>query len=587
MNISLRKFIVVLVFLLCAQAPFASADTIGESRTFFVNEKYDATSRTQLTATLQVISVHAYLYVDDVYWQSLSYEQRLAAKMALQELGNEFDARIYPEEIKLWGKESNPGIDGDTRTVILFQKIHSQAGGYFDTIHGYQKTNDINSNAREMIFVNADVIGSVNLKSFVAHEFQHLISFNQKEKMHNVNEDVWLNEVRSEYSMSLFEYDLPHERSTLLSRVRVFLANPTDSLTEWPNTPTDYAIASLFGQYLVGRYGEGILGETISYKTTGIASLNEYFARHGLAERFQDVFRDWMVAVLMNNVSYDARYGYTRSDLSSFRVTPRVRETVDPTSGLVVSNTLKDWQPMWYEFVMRDINAGLMHAVRLDTTGDSGIPYQISYMITYRDGSLDVEDASLLSGGSHITYLMSPLSSGSSGIEKIVVVATRRYATEKFGTNEVGSSFSIGVSLVDREQAIQELGTSDSVSFNRRADILHDGSPIKRRGSESEIYVIQGKYKRLIVPSVLAFYPSLRDQEALPLSDALFSKYATSNYIRGVGGKKVYAIWPDGTKHWMNMTGEYFIRSGRDFGAVFVVDDAEIALYPSGPNIIR
>lgn len=587
MSISLRKIIVVFVFFLFAQVSFASADTLGERRTFFVNEEYDLTGRIQLFATLQALSSHAYIYVDDVYWQSLSYEQRLAAQAALQEFGNEFDSRIYPEETRLWGQEPKPGIDGDERILILFQKIHPQAGGYFDTIHGYPKTKDINSNAREMIFVNADIIGSSKLKSFVAHEFQHLISFNQKDKIYGVAEDVWLNEIRSEYSISLMGYDVPYEHSTLLSRLGVFLSNPSDSLTEWPNTSSDYAIASLFGQYLVGRYGEGILSETISYRTVGIASLNEYFVRHNLAERFQDVFRDWMVAVVMNNTSYDMRYGYTKHDLSTFHMTPRVLGLIDVASGLVMSQTLKDWQPIWYEFYMRDANAGLARAVRLNITGDPGIPFQISYIITYRDGSIDVEDASLVNGGSHTTYLMSPSSSNSYGIEKVIVVATRRYATEKFGTDEDGSSFSMDVSLVDREQTIRELGINNGVSFNRRADILCDGSLIKRYGSESEVYIIQGKYKRLIIPSAFAIYPNLSSQKALSASDAIFSKYDITNYIRGAGGKKVYAVWPDGTKHWMNMTGEYFARSGRDWNAVFVVDDAEVALYPSGPDITR
>ncbi len=562
-----------------------SADTLSEQRSFFVNERYDYANRSQLSATLRTVSDRAYLYVDDAYWNILSFYQRQRAQEALAELGREFDARIYPTETAFWGYEASPGLDNDPRVVILLERLESQAGGYFENIHGYQPTNELRSNARDMIIVSADVLGGVALKTFVAHEFQHLISFNQKELRHNVSEEVWLNEIRSEYAITHAGYDTPYERSTLAARVGAFLSAPSNSLTEWPNDSADYAIASVFGHYLADHYGPGILSETLLYTSTGIASLNEYFARHNLSERFPDVFRNWMLATYLNDVSSDSRFGYQEPDLAGFHVVPRIRTSLNATSGFVASQTIKDWQPLWYELDMAEPEVGPSQAIRLQMIGDVGIAYTTSYLIVYRDGTFDVEDMPLPASGNGIAYLMTPATGPA--IDRVIVTVTRRQKVDGFGTNETGSQLSISASLVNRATAQNALFEEPNVVYNSRAGIIRDGMLIKRQGTEPEVYVLSGSYKRYLSPAALMLYPHLNAANAVAVVDSVFNRYATSNYIRAIDDKRVYAVWPDGTKHWMNMTGEYFAQSGRDWNAVFVVDGREVALYTTGANIIR
>ena len=57
-----------------------------------------------------------------------------------------------------------------------------------------------------MIHVNVDFIFDRRIKDFIAHELQHLINWNQKERLVDLKEDVWLNEMRSEYVPSLLDY---------------------------------------------------------------------------------------------------------------------------------------------------------------------------------------------------------------------------------------------------------------------------------------------------------------------------------------------------------------------------------------------
>ena len=127
------------------------------------------------------------------------------------------------------------------------------------------------------------------------------------------------------------------------------------------------------------------------------------------------------------------------------------------------------------------------------------------------------------------------------------------------------------------------------ISFvdNKLAQKPPNGSLIKRRGGEKEMYVVEGIYKRYLRPEIIKLYGHLDVNNVIELDDAVFSSYTTANYIRPVNDKKVYAVWPDGTKHWLNISGEYFTQSGRDWGAIFIVNELESNSYKTGADIIR
>ena len=161
---------------------------------------------------------------------------------------------------------------------MLLQKLSTGSGGYFDTINGYAKNRAPDSNAREMVVVAADSVLNNTSTDFLAHELQHLISFYQKELLLNVSEDTWLNEARSEYSITLAGYDVPFAGSTLQRRIQTFLRTPNDSLTEWPNTSTDYGVASVFIHYLADRFGPGILQYTLHSRSSGAAAIQDWLS---------------------------------------------------------------------------------------------------------------------------------------------------------------------------------------------------------------------------------------------------------------------------------------------------------------------
>ena len=142
--------------------------------------------------------------------------------------------------------------------------------------------------------------------------------------------------------------------------------------------------------------------------------------------------------------------------------------------------------------------------------------------------------------------------------------------TTDFGNEETPRTISFNINYVD----------------NAAAQPIVDGALIKRPG-ESEVYVIEGKYKRYLRPEIIKLYGHLDIARALELDDKAFNLYSTANYVRALNDKKVYAVWPDGTKHWLNMTGDYFTQSGRDWGAIFTINELEFNSYKIGEDITR
>lgn len=240
---------------------------MANRHSFFVDSSYDALNRATLKATLIEEGERAHFYVENGWWESLSSVD--AAKAAIQDLKNEFDSNIYPKMTKVYGPIWEPGIDNDPKITILISRIKEGAGGYFNSADEYPQKLAAYSNEREMIYLNSLYYNASRAKAFLAHEFQHLITFYNKEKKYNLDEEVWLNEARSEYAPTLMGYDNVLVGSNLDKRISDFLRNPTDSLTEWANVTADYGSANLFMQYLVDQYGEQILTKIMQSPRAG------------------------------------------------------------------------------------------------------------------------------------------------------------------------------------------------------------------------------------------------------------------------------------------------------------------------------
>lgn len=379
----------ILTFLVLPPIVQAQED-LGQEQVFNIESIYDVSKRTEVTAILIKISHTAYWYIDEGFWEGLNTEEQAETEQSLDSLIEEFEATIYPALTETFGSEWTPGIDKDTRITILMHSMKKESGGYFDSSDEYPKAQLPESNEREMIYLNAQYVNTDDAKSFLAHEFVHLITFNQKNRKYNVAEEVWLNEARADYAPTLLGYDQSYEGSNLQRRVKDFLDKPSDSLTEWRDTSADYGVASLFIQYLVDHYGIQILADSLKIRQTGITSINAVLSKQGFQEDFSQAFINWTIAVLINDCSISDKYCYFNQNLEDFRITPLVNYLpFVGESTLSVNNTTKDWAGNWHKFI------GGKGTLKLDFQGSSDVNFKVVYIIQDAKGNFNVNDLML------------------------------------------------------------------------------------------------------------------------------------------------------------------------------------------------
>src|SRR3989344_5637854 len=350
----MRKYIalaIVVTTMLCV-ASKAQAFQTGETTSFFVDEDYDASSREEIQAQLVKISERLSFYVEKSWWdqQTLFRQQQFLGSLNI--LSFEFESRMYPLLTSAYGSEWKPGVDGDEHITILLHQMNTGMNGYFRTGDEYLKLQLPESNEREMLYLSLNAIESSYAKSLLAHEFMHLITFNQKEKKFGGSEETWLNEARAEYAPTFLGYSNPYDGSYLQRRVQDFLKAPSDSLTEWKSQESDYGVAALFAHYLVDQYGVGVLIDSLHSEKIGIASLDEALIKNGFQEDFATMFSDWSLAVTLNDCSYGKRYCYLTKSLEGIRLYPTTNFL--PLAGestLSLSNTTKSWSGNWYRFI--------------------------------------------------------------------------------------------------------------------------------------------------------------------------------------------------------------------------------------------
>jgi len=369
------KFFLILVGFLILPF-FVCADSLGQKQVFYIASEHDLTERTQITAVLQEKTSQLYFYIDNNWWVNLDSSEQSKIKSALSSLSSEFENKIYPVLTSTYGFEWKPGIDNDKRITILIHPMKQGVNGYIRTEDEYPRIQAPYSNMREMIYLNANNITVPLAKSFLAHEFMHLISFNQKEKQYGIEEEIWLNEARSEYAPTLLGYDDVYQGSNLERRVQIFLKYPNDSITEWKNKEADYGGLNLFIQYLVDHYGKEILVDSLHYSGKGIESINYALRKHGFKKNFTQIFEDWLNAVFINDCSIGEEYCYLNENLKSFRVVPSLNFLpFAGESSLTIQHSIKDWSGRWYKIM------GGRGDLNLEFDGSDNGEFKISYFL--------------------------------------------------------------------------------------------------------------------------------------------------------------------------------------------------------------
>jgi immune inhibitor A len=276
---------------------------VGDTQEFWASDT-DTSENFRITATLQLVSEHAYFWIEN----GVDYNEA-----DLQALADGFDNQIYPTDREFFGSEWNPGIDGDPRVYIIYaQGLGYNLAGYFSSADSVHPLAHEYSNGHEAFFISADnvTLDEEFTYGVLAHEFQHMIHWYRDR-----NEETWLNEGFSELAMLLNNYDTGGAEYA-------FTLEPDMQLTNWLGGEADntanYGASFLFTSYFLGRFGEEVTKALVADPQNGFASIDSVLAAQNIRDPLSgeiitgdDVFTDWTITnFLMDETVADGRYSY-------------------------------------------------------------------------------------------------------------------------------------------------------------------------------------------------------------------------------------------------------------------------------------
>ena len=136
------------------------------------------------------------------------------------------------------------------------------------------------------------------------------------------------------------------------------------------------------------------------------------------------------------------------------------------------------------------------------------------------------------------------------------------------------------------------------IPFISEADIsISDGDLIRAQGTV-DVYIVKlipagagqeaKKFKRLILnPAIFNKYGHLKWENIKDVSQEIVNQYTTSNLVRAVEDKKVYALYPSGDtgeKRWVK-TADDFLDLGYDWDAIYEINNFERDYYIPGEDL--
>ncbi len=314
---------------------------IGATRTFTLSNQDDNTQFV-ITAQLEYKTPHAYMWV-----QTEPERVRLNANK-LRQAADEFERQIYTTNRAFFGDEASPGVDCDEHVHVLHVTgVGRTVGGYFSSVDSFSRAVRSDSNEGQMFIMHAERgyngsdPGSESYMSTLAHEFQHMISFNQTHAP-----SLWLEEGAAQLAERLNGY------ADTVTSVYDFAAVPETQLNTWGEgsaggNSAHYGGGYLFWSYLYDRFGEDMVKKLARNPERSPQALMRVLADNGVTNpdtgkpfTFEEVFSDFVVANFVGRQKVESggnRFNYasidvppmtTRNSLGSSDLPFNVREAV-------------------------------------------------------------------------------------------------------------------------------------------------------------------------------------------------------------------------------------------------------------------
>jgi hypothetical protein len=331
----------IIVVFIGTIVPSFSLAAWSQTADFFVDPEFDLNGRNQIETQLIKTTNKLYFYADKNWYSSFSQKTELDSK--LYNLATNFEYQTYPFLTNLLGFEDNPGVDNDSRIVVVLEPLKKDYGGYIQTGDRYLKEDYSLSNQGQIIYLNANLIipSSLDFLNYeLAHEFAHLITLKQKPEA-----ETWFYELMSEFSGQAIGIDTSQITK---QRAQNLLYSTGVNLRDWKNENKDYGKLYLFALYLREQFGNQLFSEALKYPSKdGIISFNEALKKR--STNFDEVYLNWLIANLYNTCEpNNFKYCYQDANLKDFSVI--AYSYYLPTkykSSLSVTDSISIWTGKW------------------------------------------------------------------------------------------------------------------------------------------------------------------------------------------------------------------------------------------------
>ena len=250
----------------------------------------------------------------------------------LESLADSFEGIILPRDRSLFGDESD--INGDGRITVLMSCITNRMATSGGIVTGFFFPGDLYadsssnpaSNEREIFYtlvpdpegrcgvpISAEFATQNILPGVLAHEFQHMISFNNHVLLgKGATEEPWLNEAMSHLAEDLCGFGQENP-----SRVKLFLDQPSATSLIPSTSPrlAERGASYLFLRYLYEQHPEGerFVTELSAGSQRGIQNVLSAFGSNDASlDEFPEMIGRWAITLALSNTGIvsDPAYNY-------------------------------------------------------------------------------------------------------------------------------------------------------------------------------------------------------------------------------------------------------------------------------------
>jgi hypothetical protein len=309
----------------------AVAFQVGSTRTFVFDSFGDVPTQ-NVTATLAATSSRAEAWIDNA-------TTTITAAQVQAQI-DQFSTQTYPTVTSVFGAPSD--VDSDSKVLFLYTKLVDQVGGvagFYSAQSLFSASQGGDGNEADMMFIGVDHEADF-FESLLAHEFQHLINYNQHVLVNNGSDEIAsLNEAMSHVAEDLVNQ---HVQGGNPGNVATYAKSPSvySLLAESAHDSGVRGTAYTFARSMMESFGDNVPSQLVQTNASGISNVEAVSG-----QTFEDVYETYLSRMFLAgsglNSAYDFSYPFFTDSVSGSRSILVPAETAVSPEAVTISGTTK------------------------------------------------------------------------------------------------------------------------------------------------------------------------------------------------------------------------------------------------------